>query len=160
VSESPRPRGWLPKEEYDSIFSRVPRLCVEVVIVHPQLGVLLMVRDIPPNVGAWHIPGGTVLFGEAVAEAVKRVARSELDLSVEVGQLLGYIEYPSHYENGLDSPVGLAFQTHPTAGYGDQRPPEGCAWFNRLPDGLYEEQREFLARCLGLPSETGLTTSS
>ncbi|MGZ4228024.1 MAG: NUDIX domain-containing protein [Solirubrobacteraceae bacterium] len=148
VTESSRPPGWLPKAEFDAIFSRVPRLCVEVVMCTPERGVLLMLRDIPPNVGAWHIPGGTVLFGERLTDAVRRVARDELGLDVSVGDLLGYIEYPSHYENGLDSPVGLAFATMPTAALvGD--PPEGCAWFESLPAGLYAEQAEFLARRLG-----------
>src|SRR5947209_559433 len=109
-----------------------------------------MLRDIPPNVGAWHIPGGTVLFGEPVVEAVGRVARDELGLEVEVGALLGYIEYPSHYENGLDSPVGLAFRCQPRAAADAVPEPEGCAWFTRLPDGLYQEQRDFLAQRLGL----------
>jgi ADP-ribose pyrophosphatase YjhB (NUDIX family) len=145
------PPGWLPKAEFDSIFSRVPRLCVEVVIIAPTHGVLLMLRDIPPNVGAWHIPGGTVLFAEPVVDAVKRVARGELGLNVEVGELLGYIEYPSHYNNGLDSPVGLAFRTEPIGGPPSAAQlPHGCAWFSRLPTGLYEEQREFLAHRLAL----------
>jgi 8-oxo-dGTP pyrophosphatase MutT (NUDIX family) len=148
VPQSPRPPGWLPKADFDAIFSRVPRLCVEVVISTPERGVLLMLRDIPPNVGAWHIPGGTVLFGERVADAVRRVARDELGLEVTVGDLLGYIEYPSHYENGLDSPVGLAFRTIPAAGL-DGDPPDGCSWFTKLPAGLYAEQAEFLARRLG-----------
>jgi 8-oxo-dGTP pyrophosphatase MutT (NUDIX family) len=148
MTESSRPSGWLPKAEFDAIFSRVPRLCVEVVIRTPERGVLLMLRDIPPNVGAWHIPGGTVLFGERVTDAVRRVARDELGLDVSVGDLLGYIEYPSHYENGLDSPVGLAFETFPAEGVqGDA--PEGCAWFTSLPAGLYAEQAEFLAGRLG-----------
>jgi ADP-ribose pyrophosphatase YjhB (NUDIX family) len=151
VSELERPRGWLPKEEFDAIFSRVPRLCVEVVIVTPDRRVLLMRRDIPPNVGAWHIPGGTVLFGEPLVEAVKRVALDELDLEVQVGELLGYIEYPSHYDNNLDSPVGLAFRTQPAGGWEAAPVPDGCAWFNRLPLGLYEEQRQFLTARLGLP---------
>ncbi len=151
MPEPARPPGWLPKAEFDSIFHRVPRLCVEVVIVKPECGVLLMRRDIPPNVGAWHIPGGTVLFGEPLVQAVKRVARDELGLDVAVGELLGYIEYPSHYNNGLDSPVGLAFQTEVVPAFpDDEHLPEGGAWFSRLPPGLYAEQREFLARRLGL----------
>lgn len=145
--EPDRPPGWLPKSEFDSIYRRVPRLCVEVVITCPKRGVLLALRDIPPNVGAWHIPGGTVLFGERLVEAVKRVARDELDAEVEAGELLGYIEYPSHYENGLDSPIGIAFATR-LVSPPDQLP-RGCRWFARLPDGLYEEQRRFLARRLG-----------
>ncbi len=143
----PRPRGWLPREEFFAIYRRVPRLCVEVVVVGPERGVLLTLRDIPPNVGAWHIPGGTVLFGEPLVEAVRRVALDELGLRVEVGELLGYIEYPSHHENGLDSPVGLAFRCRPLEDDGGL--PEGCAWFTHLPDALYAEQREFLVAELG-----------
>lgn len=149
VPETDRPAGWLPKAEFDAIFSRVPRLCVEVVIVSPQRGVLLMLRDIPPNVGAWHIPGGTVLFGEPLTSAVERVARDELGLEVSVGDLLGYIEYPSHYENGLDSPVGLAFRVVPPTHSQAGPAPEGCAWFTELPAGLYAEQAQFLAGRLG-----------
>jgi ADP-ribose pyrophosphatase YjhB (NUDIX family) len=102
-------------------------------------------RDIPPCEGLWHIPGGTVRFGEPVTEAVRRVARDELDLEVEPLELLGYIEYPSHYENGLDSPVGLAFRAKPTGPAAitpDLR--HGCAWFKTLPEEMHEEQRDFL----------------
>lgn len=148
-NEPARPPGWLPKDEFDAIYSRVPRLCVEVVISRPDRGVLLMLRDIPPNVGAWHIPGGTVLFAEPLTAAVKRVARDELGLAVGVGELLGYIEYPSHYENGLDSPVGLAFDVIPTDEVPADAPPKGCAWFSELPSGLYAEQRDFLVARLG-----------
>ncbi len=146
------PPGWLPKDEFDAIYSRVPRLCVEVVLTTPERGVLLALRDIPPTVGAWHIPGGTVLFGEALVDAVARVARRELGLEVEVGELLGTIEYPSHHTNGLDSPVGLAYAARARAGDAElDSLPEGCQWFTRLPDGLYAEQREFLAQRLGFP---------
>ncbi len=36
---------------------------------------------------------------ESLVDAVRRVAWDELALEVEVGELLGYIEYPSHYNN-------------------------------------------------------------
>jgi ADP-ribose pyrophosphatase YjhB (NUDIX family) len=149
-SPAPHPPGWLPKAEFDAIYKRVPRLCVEVVIATAQ-GVLLLRRDIPPNQGAWHIPGGTVLFAEPVLDAVQRVARHELGLGVEPRELLGYIEYPSHYESGLDSPVGLAFNCAVSA-EPDGGLPDGAAWFTRLPDGLYAEQRDFLSQTLGLMS--------
>jgi 8-oxo-dGTP diphosphatase len=147
MTEPDRPPGWLPKAEFDSIYRRVPRLCVEVVVTAPTQGVLLARRDIPPNVGAWHIPGGTVLFGERLVDAVKRVAADELRAEVEVGELLGYIEYPSHYDNGLDSPVGIAFATTLRSPSGDL--PDGCRWFAELPEGLYAEQRRFLTARLG-----------
>lgn len=142
-------RDPLPKDEFDRIYSRVPRLTVEVVITAPQRGVLLSLRDIEPCKGMWHLPGGTVRFGERLVEAVARVACEELGVTVSVGQMLGYIEYPSHYENGLDSPVGLAFDAVPAGGPPFQPLPEGCAWFTELPAGLYAEQREFLICRLG-----------
>src|ERR1700753_2022253 len=95
MTEAAHPPGWLPKDEYDAIFSRVPRLSVEVIVAAPDRGVVLALRDIPPNEGAWHIPGGTVLFGEPVVETVRRVARGELGLDVAGGELLRYIGYPS-----------------------------------------------------------------
>jgi ADP-ribose pyrophosphatase YjhB (NUDIX family) len=150
MTEPQHPPGWLPKEQYDAIFSRVPRLCVEVVISTPERGVLLTRRDIPPHAGAWHIPGGTVLFGERLVDAVARVAARELGFAVRAGELLGYIEYPSHYEHGLDSPVGLAFAGEVMDGADAVRLPAGGEWFATLPEGLYAEQRDFLKQRLGL----------
>jgi ADP-ribose pyrophosphatase YjhB (NUDIX family) len=148
--------GPLPRDEFDWIFSRVPRLTVEVVIVSPDCGVLLALRDSGPCQGLWHLPGGTVRFGEPVIEAVKRVALDELGLTVSVGELLGYIEYPSHHDNGLDSPVGLAFRALPSnIEMPDERELRSeCAWFTTLPENMHDEQRDFLARHLGIVSST------
>ena len=57
-------------------------------------------------------------------------------------QLLGYIEYPSHYEHGLDSPVGLAFAAAIT---GAADLPQGCRWFESACANIHDaEQRRFL----------------
>jgi ADP-ribose pyrophosphatase YjhB (NUDIX family) len=129
----------LPKDEFDRIFSKVPRLTVEVLITSEDRGVLLGLRDVDPCRGTWNLPGGTVRFGERLVEAVKRVAAGELGIGVRVGPLAGYIEYPSHYENGLDSPVGMVFRAEPL----DHAPPRGH-WFTALPENMHEEQKEFL----------------
>ncbi|MGO9898432.1 MAG: NUDIX hydrolase [Solirubrobacteraceae bacterium] len=134
-------RGPLPKAEFDWIFARVPRLTVEVVIAEPGRGVLLSLRGIDPCKGMWHLPGGTVRFGEPAVDAVKRVAHAELGLTVDVGELLGYIEYPSHYEHGLDSPVGLAFATQIAEPH---ELPSACRWFTDLPANMHDEQKAFL----------------
>lgn len=136
-----KPREPLPQAEYESIFSRVPRLTAELAIAEPDRGFLLLLRDRGPCRGLWHLPGGTVRFGERVLDAARRVGRDELALPVEVRELLGYIEYPSHYENGLDSPVGLAFRTQLPA---TATTPPGCRWFETLPDDMHVEQRDFL----------------
>lgn len=135
-------RGPLPQAEFDSIFSRVPRLTVEVVLATPEHGVLLQVRDAGPCEGLWSLPGGTVRFAEPLTDAVRRVARDELELTITVHELLGYIEYPSHYNNGLDSPVGLAFSVSKLAGPED---PRHCRWFKILPGNMHDEQRAFLS---------------
>jgi ADP-ribose pyrophosphatase YjhB (NUDIX family) len=147
-------RGPLPKEEFDAIYSRVPRLTVEVVISSPKRGILLSLRDIEPCKGMWHLPGGTVRFGEPLVEAVARVARDELGLTVDVAEMLGYIEYPSHYENGLDCPVGVAFAARIADRQTAETPP-GCDWFQALPDNMHDEQKDFLGARLGVSRQTG-----
>lgn len=81
-------------EEFKSIYSKVPRLCVDIVIKTDR-GILMTLRDIEPYKDLWHIPGGTVLYSETIEEAVKRIARQELGIEVEVLNLIGYVELPS-----------------------------------------------------------------
>jgi ADP-ribose pyrophosphatase YjhB (NUDIX family) len=140
-----RLREPLAKEEFEAIFARVPRLTVEVVVATAELGVLLSLRKIPPCQGLWHLPGGTVRFGEPAVDAVRRVAEHELGLVAEPRELLGYIEYPSHYERGLDSPVGLAFRAEVVGGPpGPDELPEELRWFATLPAKMHDEQQDFL----------------
>jgi ADP-ribose pyrophosphatase YjhB (NUDIX family) len=149
-------RGPLPQTDYEAIFSRVPRLTVEVVITGAKVaeveGILLTRREDGPCRGLWHIPGGTVRFGEKLTDAVKRVARQELGLAVVVGSLIGYIEYPSHLDLG-DWPVGIAFHAQPVPpSTPDDASRSGtAASFRRLPEEMHEEQKAFL-RAHGLAS--------
>lgn len=73
-SATPAP---LPQAEYEAIYLRVPRLTVELVIISSDR-VLLARRQSGPCAGLWHIPGGTVRFGEPLTDAVHRVAPQEL----------------------------------------------------------------------------------
>ena len=136
--------GPLPQAEYEAIFAKVPRLTVEVVIASGD-GVLLARRPTGPCQGLWHIPGGTVRFGEPLTDAVRRVAQQELGLEVTAAELLGYIEYPSHLAHGIDWPVGIVFRTEvvPPVGQPLTRAPE-AGWFSRLPDDMHDEQKGFL----------------
>ena len=150
---SPAARGPLPPAEYERIYARVPRLTVEVVVVAAAGGVLLARRREEPCAGLWHIPGGTVRFGEPLTEAVHRVVAEELDLEVTIGGLLGYIEYPSHLELGLDWPVGIAFQVALTPSSAARFRPvaDVTSWFSEVPGEMHEEQKAFL-RAHGLAS--------
>ena len=134
----------LSEAEFWEIYRRVPRLTVEVVFAGAD-GVLLTRRAIDPCRGIWHLPGGTVRFGERLADAVARVARRELGLEVTECRMLGCIEYPSHYENGLDCPVGIVFLVTRHSGKLEvSAEAEDHGWFRRLPAGMHPEQIRFL----------------
>jgi len=133
----------LRPELFNVIYAQVPRLCVEAVIVSED-GVALSKRDIEPEKGKWHIPGGTVLFGESLKDAVRRVAKEEVGLDVSVGYILGTIEYPRIYQDTAHT-VGLAIVCYVVSGElsgGDEGREVG--WFTELPDNIIQEQGEFL----------------
>lgn len=135
----------LSKEEFDHIFSKVPRLTVEVLVKTPE-GVVM--TKIPQGVlkGQWNMPGGTVRFGEPLIEAVKRVAKSELGVDVKVGNKLGYIEYPELLEAGYKGwPVGMVFETTILDGeltVSDEGQEVRC--FKAVPPNTIESQAVFL----------------
>jgi hypothetical protein len=136
-------RGPLSQSEFAEIFSKVPRLTVEIILVSTK-GVLFTKRQIEPCKGMWHMPGGTVRFGEPLTDAVHRVGGQELGNKLIVDDFLGYIEYPSHYNEGLDSPVGMAFKTSLQGMISDFELDDNTQWFTRLPDNMHEEQKRFL----------------
>jgi len=82
----------LSEKLYRKIYSLVPRLCVELILTSKE-GVVLVKRDISPYKGMWHLPGGTVLYGESLLEAAKRVAKEETNLKIEIRQQLGVKDY-------------------------------------------------------------------
>jgi ADP-ribose pyrophosphatase YjhB (NUDIX family) len=135
----------LPKADFDAIYARVPRLTVEV-LVELDDGLVLVRRDIEPCIGQWHIPGGTVRFGESLPAAVRRVALAELGLEVTPGALVGYIEYPKMHADGYPGwPVGIAFTATRVSGdlAGSDMGAE-VACFTEVPDDIIAEQGEFL----------------
>ncbi|MFI9812625.1 NUDIX hydrolase [Saccharothrix variisporea] len=145
----------LSREEFDSIYAKVARLTVEV-LVHTEDGVLLTRRGIEPCLGYWHLPGGTVLFGERLVDAVRRVARNELDVEVEVGGQLGVIEYPSLLASGYRGwPVGLVFAARIVAGVPARTEQSAqVGYFRTLPHDVIHDQAAFIARLgLAAPAE-------
>lgn len=82
----------LSDADFDFIYARVPRACVDIVIETDQ-GLVLIKREDPPDIGVWHLPGGGVRFQETVEEAAKRIAQRELGVEIELGQVIGFDEY-------------------------------------------------------------------
>lgn len=122
----------------------MPRLTVEVVIKGSR-GIYLTKRSIEPCKGEWHIPGGTVHYGESAVDAVKRVADWELGIAVNNPEFIGYIEYPSHYNNGLGSPVGLVFVVTDFDGTPELNEEAAEAdWFTVVPENMHGDQDSYL----------------
>ena len=92
---------WLNDEEYNFVFDRVPRLCVDLVIKSGK-GILLSLRDIEPYKGSWHLPGGMVYKNEPVHHAAKRIAKKETGLDIKIKRFLGYMEFLHEIQNNHD----------------------------------------------------------
>jgi len=82
---------------------------------------------------------------EDVPPLVKRIAARELGIEVTGSKNVGYIEYPSHYLHGLDSPVGIVFEVTAFEGaLAINAEASNSGWFARLPEGIHEDQDVFL----------------
>jgi 8-oxo-dGTP diphosphatase len=65
-----------------------PRLAVAAIIGDGQGRCLLVQRIDPPAVGTWAFPGGSLEWGESIAEGVAREVREECGLTIQAGDVL------------------------------------------------------------------------
>ena len=80
-----------------------------------------------------------------MTNAVKRIAKRELGINVESLENKGYIEYPSHYKNDLDSPVGIVFEVISYSGnLTTNQESQGGGWFDKMPNAMHADQDTFL----------------
>ena len=107
---------------------------MEVIVVSAD-GVLLSRPEAGPWQGLWHIPGGTVRFGERLTDAVLRVARDELGVEVADRPIPRYLEYPGYLYDGQGWPVGVAFMVHLMASSveGFRPKADSAGWFGVSP---------------------------
>lgn len=139
----------LPFKEFKYIYSKVPRTTVEIVLVING-AVVLTLRDIEPYKGYWHTPGGTLYYKERMEDAVKRVAKEELGVEVEIDEFLGFWTIPEWKMNeGFSHAVGLVHKVKMKAGKlrGSNQGAK-VKLFKKLPSKMVNEQKEFLARKL------------
>jgi ADP-ribose pyrophosphatase YjhB (NUDIX family) len=139
-----KPR-FLPAKEFKSIYARVPRLCVELIMIDRD-GIVLTQRAIPPCVGQWHFPGGTVLMGETMEQTIRRVAKAETGVRVKVVRLLGVIEYV--FKGYVGRPVGVAFLIKPLSSRYrvDRKDATAIRVFKTPPKDMIAKQRSWLMK--------------
>lgn len=142
-----KPTYWLDEIEYRYVFSRVPRFCVELVLV-TEKGLVLTKRKQLTWKGFWHIPGGSVMYDECVEQAVKRIGKTELGIEVKVGELLGYAEYDETKYRGYGKSNSLIFQVEVLSGTLSKVNEDGeqIKAFKKLPKDLVPEQKEWLEK--------------
>jgi len=131
----------IPYEEFVSIYRKVPRAAVDVIVTTPQ-GILLTKRAMPPYQGKWHIPGGTILFREPIQHAIQRIAKEELGIRVHVVRHLGIIEYLNNEGGHVVSNAYLA--TIASGTLRDSEQSKGIEFFKRIPTQCIPYQKKFL----------------
>jgi ADP-ribose pyrophosphatase YjhB (NUDIX family) len=81
----------LSDKEFREIYSKVPRLCVDLLIRNDTGQVLLTLRRKNPA-NTWHLPGGTVFVDETLQQAAERIAKEELSMEVQVLGFKGHVD--------------------------------------------------------------------
>ncbi len=130
-------------EDFVAIYSKVPRLCIDLVVKTGE-GVLLTKRDIVPWRGQWHLPGGTILFQETLEDAVQRIALEELNLNVAIEKLLDTAEFFNDAK-GFEHSVSVTYLVKVLGG--DLKVNEEASsaqFFKTLPENTIKEHKEFL----------------
>ena len=127
----------LTNEEFATIYHKVPRAAVDI-IVQTSEGIVLTKRAIPPFVGMWHICGGTILFMEPIDHAIDRIILDELGVRVKVIKPLGVIEY---FNDDGRHTISNAFLAKIIEGElrGSKQGQE-FAIFNEIPENCIPEQ--------------------
>jgi 8-oxo-dGTP diphosphatase len=69
-----------------------PTLAVGAIVIHDD-SLLMVRRGREPNKGLWTVPGGRVEAGEYLSDALRREVREETGIDIEVGDLLGILEW-------------------------------------------------------------------
>ncbi len=134
----------LPFKEFKRIYRKVPRLCIDL-IVKTNKGILLTKRAIPPYKGYWHTPGGTLLVGEKIDNAIQRIAQDEIGSKVKVIKLLGTMEFPP--DEITKQSVSITYLVKPLGKKlnGSWQAKE-IKFFKKIPAKTIKEQKLFLQK--------------
>ncbi len=81
----------------------VPRVAVEIVILQKGTHKILLTKRPKDDTywpNQWHVPGGYIWHRERIVDAITRISKRELGVSLRTHSFLGVLEF----ENEQDSP--------------------------------------------------------
>lgn len=137
----------LTDKEFKEVYSKVQRVTVDVVITRKD-AVLLTKRAIDPGKGCWHLPGGTVYYGETIREAAVRKAKEETGLDVTIIDFPFFRDFIDSWDmDGYRHVVG--FFAHCTTNGGTPKKDKDASdikWFKELPKPILIEHIEVLSK--------------
>lgn len=138
--------AYLSDEDYDFIYSRVPRICVDLLIIADNK-VLLTQRTIEPYINHWHFPGGRIKFRESIYDAANRIAKNELGLTLhDIGGIVGTCEFPEEYQKGQERhSISIVHKIY-VNGHITINAPDKYQWFDKMPEPIIPPQKEFLIK--------------
>jgi colanic acid biosynthesis protein WcaH len=127
----------VPTALYKKIHASIPIPCVDIVVLNNEGQVLLCHRTNKPAEGIWWFPGGGVLKGETMKEAVLRKVKEETGLTVKIIKKLGNDEtmFPDGPFGGPTHTINTVFLAVAKKGgviQVDQQSDE-VKWFTKLP---------------------------
>jgi len=128
---------------YKQILENMPICCIDMVIYHEDK-ILLILRNQNPEKGKWWLPGGRILKGESLIEAVKRKTKEETGLEVDIIRFLGVEEYKSKKTNFEDIKTGThsivnVYLVEPIGGKQEVKINKTCSdykWINKIEENL------------------------
>lgn len=143
--------SYLSDEDYAFIYNRVPRICVDMLIINSKGEVLLTKRSIEPYKDHWHFPGGRIKFKETAFEAIKRIMKGELGKVLDAKvNMIGFCEFLEEVQD--DNPrhsISLVHEVILTNDDDDIMLDENAkefAFFSELPNPIIPPQHEFLIK--------------
>ena len=134
----------IPLERYQTVLESVPLLCVDGVVQGPDGRFLLVKRRLEPMKDAYWTPGGRVLKGETVNQAIIRKMNEELGLGCELVKFLGF--YEDEWDRcsipieGLYHTFSMVFLLKaPTQDVHLDDQSSDWGWFDQLPNRLVQK---------------------
>jgi len=88
------------QKQFDQFGQYFPYSCVDIILPQED-SILLTKRTIPPYKGKWHLPGGIIRKNEKMVNAVKRIAKMELNIGIKIDKFLGTYENLNHFRHDI-----------------------------------------------------------